>query len=79
MLDMRENVIDKSRHYGRLAFMSLVTACLLAFVFSQATRGWAGLPAVLVYSFAAGFGLEFVSAAWTGRARTAGRRSSLHH
>ncbi len=76
---MREKVISKSRHYGRLAFMSVVTACLLAFVFGQAATGPAGLPAVVVYSFAAGFGLEFVSAAWTGRSPAPTRRSSLHH
>jgi hypothetical protein len=73
---MRGNVVGKSRHYGRLAFMSVVTACLLAFVFSQAAKGPAGIPAVVIYSFAAGFGLEFVCASWTGRER-AGRRSSL--
>ncbi|MGI8710693.1 MAG: hypothetical protein ACR2LA_06850 [Acidimicrobiales bacterium] len=70
-------MISRSRHYGRLAFMSVVTACLLAFVFSQAAKGPAGLPAVVVYSFAAGFGLEFVCAGWTGRGRSPERRSSL--
>jgi hypothetical protein len=50
-----------------LAFMALVTACLLALVFAQATRGPNGLPGVVMYAFGAGFGLEFVSAAWTGR------------
>ncbi len=74
---MRENVISQGRHYGRLAFMAAVTACLLAVVFGQAARGPEGLPAVVVYSFAAGFGLEFVCAGWAGRRRAPKRRSSL--
>jgi len=52
-----------------LAFMAAVTVCLLALVFGQATRGPSGLPGAVVYAFAAGFGLEFVSSAWTGRWR----------
>jgi hypothetical protein len=76
---MRENLYSKSRRYGQLAFMSAVTSCLLALVFVQATRGAAGLPGVAVYALAAGFGLEFVSAAWTGRWREPGQRSSQHN
>lgn len=75
---MREKVIRKGRRYGQLAFMSVVTACLLGLVLGQAAKGVAGIPGVVVYAFAAGFGLEFVSAAWTGRWHDTERRSSLH-
>jgi hypothetical protein len=55
-----------------------VTACLLALAFEQAlTRGLAGFGAVAVYAFAAGFGLEFVAAAWTGRNGRGDRRRQL--
>ena len=74
---MREKVNSRSRRYGQLAFMSAVTSCLLALVFAQATRGVAGIAGVAVYALAAGFGLEFVSAAWTGRWREPERHSSL--
>jgi hypothetical protein len=74
---MKENVISQGRHYGRLIFIAGVTAYLLAVVFGQATQGPSGLPAVLVYSFAAGFGLEFLCASWVGRTRAPKRRSSL--
>jgi len=58
-----------------LAFMALVTTCLLALVFGLASRGWSGLAGMVVYGFAAGFGLEFLGAAWSGR--FAGRRRRL--
>ncbi len=64
---MRAIITVVARRYGQLAFMAAVTTCLLAFVFTQAGRGVAGLPGAVVYAFAAGFGLEFVSSAWTGR------------
>ena len=51
-----------------LAFMGGVTACLLALVFEQATRGPSGLLGGVGFALAAGFGLEFVSSSWTGRA-----------
>lgn len=50
-----------------LAFMALVTACLLGLVFTLAARGLAGWPGVLVYGFAAGFGLEYLGSAWAAR------------
>lgn len=57
------------------AFMALVTIGLLALTFSQAAQGTPALAEVVVYSFAAGFGLEFLGSAWvassflrTGRA-----------
>ncbi|HZI91648.1 MAG TPA: hypothetical protein VFD31_08485 [Thermoleophilaceae bacterium] len=65
---MNEKTIRITRRYAELAFVGLATAFLLAFVFSQAARGPAGLPGVVVYGFAAGFGLEYVSSVWTGRA-----------
>ena len=52
-----------------VAFMAAVTTCLLALVFAQATRGPNGLLGAVVYALGAGFGLEFVSSAWTGRRR----------
>jgi hypothetical protein len=76
---MRENVIRTSRRYGQLTFMAAVTACLLAFVFIQAAKGPGGVPGVVVYALGAGFGLEFVSAAWTGRWRERPHRPSVHH
>ncbi len=51
-----------------LAFMGGVTACLLALVFEQATRGPSGLLGGVIFALAAGFGLEFVGSMWTGRA-----------
>ena len=76
---MKENVIRKSRRYGQLTFMAAVTACLLAFVFIQAAKGPTGIPGAVLYALAAGFGLEFVSAAWTGRWRERGHRPSVHN
>jgi hypothetical protein len=50
--------------------MAVVTISLIALAFSQPARGAAGVPGLLVYSFAAGFGLEFLGSAWRGaRAR----------
>ncbi|MGI8844657.1 MAG: hypothetical protein ACR2HC_00510 [Thermoleophilaceae bacterium] len=73
---MRENVIRQSRHYAQLAFMTLVTAWLLAAVFIQASRGVAGIFGVVAFALAAGFGLEFVSAGWTNRRSRAARSAS---
>ena len=66
--------MEKLHRATGLVFVLAVTVCLLAFVFAQAAEGLAGLPAVLVYAFAAGFGLEFVGAAWTGRFGGGGNR-----
>jgi hypothetical protein len=71
---MSAKTMRTKRRYAELVFVALVTACLLAFVFSQAARGPAGLPGVVVYGFAAGFGLEYVSSVWTGRSARHGRR-----
>lgn len=54
--------------------MAAVTALLLALVADATRRGLAGLPGMVVYAFAAGFGLEFVSASWLGPKRRGGRR-----
>lgn len=71
---MNEKIIRTTRRYAELAFVALVTACLLAFVFSQAARGPVALPGVVVYGFAASFGLEYVSSVWTGRSARRRRR-----
>lgn len=72
---MRETTVQRVSRYSGLVFVASVTVCLLALVLGQAARGLEGLPAALVYAFAAGFGLEFVGAAWSGawRQRQAGR------
>ena len=71
---MSEKTIRTARKYSELCFVALVTACLLAFAFSQAARGPAGLPGVVVYGFAASFGLEYVSSVWSGRSTRRRRR-----
>lgn len=71
---MNEKTIRITRRYAELAFVALVAAFMLAFVFSQAARGPAGLPGVVVYGLAAAFGLEYVSSVWIGRAARRGRR-----
>lgn len=76
---MNERAIQKSWHYGQLVFVAVVTACLLTFVFDQAAEGTSGLAGMVVWSFAAGFGLEFVCAVWSGRSSDQGRRRSVHH
>ncbi len=47
-----------------LAFMTLVTGCLLALVFERAATGPASLMDVVVYALTAGFGLEFLISSW---------------
>jgi hypothetical protein len=76
---MNERAIEKSWQYGQLVFVAAVTALLLSFVFDHASDGLAGLAGMAVWSFAAGFGLEFVCAVWSGRSRDQGRRRSVHH
>jgi len=76
---MNATTIKKSWHYGQLVFVAMVTACLLTFVFDQAAGGMGGLAGMVVWSFAAGFGLEFVCAFWSGRASGTVRRRSVHH
>jgi hypothetical protein len=60
---MTETTREKRHRAAVLMFMAAVTAVLLALAFGQAARGAAGLPAVVVYAFAAGFGLEFIGSA----------------
>ncbi len=60
-----------------LVFVAAVTTVLLAFVFGQAARGLPGLPGMLVYAFAGGFGLEFLGSAWTGGWRQRGSQRQL--
>jgi len=71
---MDHTFMDKLHRATGLVLVSAVTVCLLAFVFTQAAKGLPGLPAVVVYAFAAGFGLEFMGAAWTGRFGRDGHR-----
>ena len=73
---MNSTQMQKSRHFGRLLFMALVTAWLLAAVFSQAAKGPEGMFGAVTFAFAGGFGLEYLCAAWTGRADGAPQRSS---
>jgi len=65
--DMTQTTMHRMQSLAILAFMAGVTACLLALVFGQATRGPSGLAGAVVYALGAGFGLEFVGSAWTGR------------
>lgn len=74
---IRETLRRESARYAQLAFMAAVTALLLALVAEQTGRGPAGLPATVVYAFAAGFGLEFVGSAWRGERRNRGAGSEL--
>jgi hypothetical protein len=61
------------RPYAELAFVAGVTALLLALVADRTRYGIQALAPILVYAFAAGFGLEFVSASWCGRWRPEGQ------
>jgi len=63
---MKEITVSRMCRHAGLLFVASVTVCLLALVPGQAARGAEGLAGLLVYAFAAGFGLEFVGAAWTG-------------
>jgi hypothetical protein len=74
---MNEKMMRAGRRYGELAFVAVVTACLLALVGVEASEGLASLPGAVLYALAAGFGLEFVSAVWTGRGRDGGPHPSL--
>jgi len=74
---MREITVSRMYRHAGLLFVASVTVCLLAFVAGQAARGPEGLPGLLVYAFAAGFGLECIGAAWTGGWRQRQTRSQL--
>jgi hypothetical protein len=71
---MREKVTLRAHRYTQLAFVATVTAILLASVFEQTGAGVRGIPGMVVYAFAAGFGLEFISSVWTGRGNGSERR-----
>ena len=55
---------EKLHRSAVLAFMAMVTVGLVALALGQSGSGAAGVPGLVVYSFAAGFGLEFVGSAW---------------
>ena len=76
---MREMVTSHIARNGQLAFVAAVTATLLAFVFGPAASGAVDVGNLVVYSFAAGFGLEFVCSAWTGRWRSGSRSRQLQN
>jgi hypothetical protein len=59
---------ESAGRIGQLAFMAAVTALLVALTL-RAAAGPGGIAAATVYAFAAGFGLEFVGSAWTGRGK----------
>lgn len=64
---MREIPVQRMCRYAGLMFVTGVTVCMLAFAFGQAARGLEGLPGMVVYAFAAGFGLEFIGKEWLAR------------
>lgn len=64
---MNETTARRVQSHAGALFVATVTTCLVAFVLTQMARGLPGVPAALLYAFAAGFGLEFLGSAWTGR------------
>lgn len=66
---MDEKKIETIQRHARLAFMTLVTAAMLALTLEHARHGLPALPTTVVYALTVGFGLEFLGAAWTGRWR----------
>jgi hypothetical protein len=66
---MREKATATAQRHVQLVFVAVVTAIMLASVFEQTDAGPAGIPGMVIYAFAAGFGLEFLCSAWTGRGR----------
>ena len=74
---MRETTVQRLNRYVGLTLVASVTVCLLAFVIALAGDGVSGVPGMVVYAFAAGFGLEFMGAAWTGAWRERGARRPL--
>lgn len=66
---MNEKTIETIQRHARLAFMTAVTATMLALTFYHAGRGLPGLPTTVVYALTVGFGLEFLGATWSGRWR----------
>ena len=51
---MRENTMHRVHRLAVLVFMAAVTACLLALVFEQATRGPSGLLGGVIFALARG-------------------------
>lgn len=51
------------------AFIGLVTCCMLALVFAEATRGLDGAAGVVVYGATVAFGLDYLGSAWVARWR----------
>lgn len=49
-----------------LTFMAVVTICLVALAFSRPGAGATEWLGTVVYSLAAGFGLEYLGTAWAG-------------
>jgi hypothetical protein len=74
---MREKATAIAQRHVQLVFVAAVTAILLASVFEQTDAGPAGIPGMVVYAFAAGFGLEFIWATWTGRERDGAERREV--
>lgn len=62
---MNDKTIDTIRRHIRVAFMTLVTATMLALTFEHARHGLPALPTVAVYALTVGFGLEFLRAEWS--------------
>lgn len=66
---MNETTAMTIQRHARMAFMTAVTATMLALTFAQTRRGLPALPTTAVYALTVGFGLEFLAAGWTGRRR----------
>lgn len=66
---MRQTTAQRLHRHAVLVFVAAVTVCCVAFAFEQASKGLAGIPGLLVYAFAAGFGLESLGSSWTCRWR----------
>jgi len=73
---MNPKTIEMTGRIATLTFMAIVTVHAIVFAVDQASRGLPGLPGLLVWAFAAGFGLEFLASAWTGGWRS--RRPRRH-
>lgn len=64
---MNEKKIETIGRHIRWAFMTVVTATMLALTLEQARRGLPAWPTVAVYALTVGFGLEFLRAEWSDR------------
>lgn len=61
---MHETTIETIGRHTRMAFMAAVTAALLTLTLHHARRGLPALPNAALYALMAGFGLEFLRAAY---------------